>query len=295
MSPLWIAAIGLGYLVFVAFLLLVVQPKSRSLRVDRIAHTVGLPLTDDIEPVVRGTQRAGVRMGFLSIAIGIVLATIYSLLRQVDSPIQVVWIDFTGVIAAAGIGNALATLVREDARQKHSVRVARLNAVSLSDYRSDFEQWAPRLVVAIALVGLAIRGAIYPLGYASVPPFLYVYAAVMVASLLVYEIASRALIRSGQPASSELDLAWDDALKSRALVGIALAPLILGGYLGIAAWVFYPPTHSGATAIGSQIEIAFQFAGLALMLASILASSAAKSRTRYLRRLWPQLEGGAQP
>jgi hypothetical protein len=289
MSVQWIVSIAVGYLVFVAFLFFIVQRRTRGQRVDLIAKSVGLPLTDDIAPVVRSTQRAGVWTGFLSIAGGIIAATVYILVGHVESILQVFWIDFTGVIAGAGIGSAIATFAREGSRQKGTVRIARLGAVSLSDYRSPFDQWAPRLVVALALLGIVLRAAIYPHGFSSVPFFLYVYAGVMVASLAVYEASSRLLIRSGQPATSELDLAWDDALTSRALASISAAPLYLGGYFGLAAWAFYPATHTGATAVGSQVQIDVQFVALVLVLATIGAGVGAKAQRRYLRKLWPDL------
>jgi hypothetical protein len=289
MSTFTIVAIGVGYVVFVGFLLLVVQAKNRTQRVNRIAHSVGLPLTVEIEPTVRRTLRVGVRIGFTSIVIGAALATAYILLAHINSTLQMFWIDFTGVMAGIGIGSALATFTGEDSRQKSSVRVARLQTVTLSDYRSAFDQWAPRIVVVVSLLGLALRGAIYPAGYGSVPVFLWIYASVTVASLAIYEVATRALLRTGQPANSALDLAWDDALRSQALAGIATMPIYLGAYLGLPAFAFYPPTHVGATALGSQVESVFQLVGIALLLVWLGASIATKSQQRYLRRLWPDL------
>lgn len=294
MSTLVIVAIGAGYVLFVGFLLLVVQSKNRTQRVKHIAQSVGLPLTPEIELAVRRTLRAGVRIGFASIVIGVALATAYSLVGHIDSVLQVLWVDFTGVIAGIGIGSALATFAGEGKRQKGSIRVARLQSVTLADYRSPFDQWVPRVVVVVTLLGLVLRGAIYPEGYGSVPVFLWVYAGVTVVSLAIFEFTSRALLQTGQPANSALDLAWDDALRSQALAGIAAMPVYLGAYLGIAAFTFYPPTHEGATALASQVEAVSQLVGSALLLVWVGASVATRSQQRYLRKLWPDLAAGME-
>lgn len=294
MSTFAIIAVGVGYLVFVGFLLFVVQAKSRTQRVNRIAQSVGLPLTDQIEPTVRRTLRVGVRIGFTSIVVGVALATAYVFVANTNSTLQVFWVDFTGVMAGIGIGSVMATFTGEENRQKSSVRVARLRTVRVSDYRSPFDQWVPRIVVVFSLLGLLLRGAIYPEGYGSVPVFLWIYAGVTVASLAIYEVTSRALLRTGQPANSPLDLAWDDALRSQALASIAAMPIYLGAYLGIVAFAFFPPTHEGATALGSQVEAVFQLVGSALLLVWVVASVATKSQQRYLRRLWPDLVAGRE-
>jgi hypothetical protein len=228
----------------------------------------------------------------VGVALGVTLATVYDLLSHIDSSLQVFYVDFTGVIAGLGLGGTIAAFAHETNRQKGSVRLARLNAVSLSDYRSPFEQWVPGAVVVLALLGLAARGAIYPRGYASVPVFLWIYAAVIVVTLVISEVASRALVGSGQPARPELDLAWDDALKSRALASIAATPTYLGAYLGLVAYAFFPATHQGATALGSGIENVIQMVALVLVLVWIGTSVATTSHQRYLRRLWPDLGVG---
>jgi hypothetical protein len=294
MSVEWIVGVAVGYLAFGAFLFFIVQRRNRGQRVDLIAKSVGLPLTDDVAPVVLNTQRASALAGFLSIAAGVIAASVYLLVAHIDSMLQVFYVDFTGVIAGIGIGSAIATFALENSRQRGTIRIARLAAVSLSDYRSPLDQWAPRVVVALALVGIALRTAIYATGFSSVPSFVFVYVAVMVTSLVVYEAASRLLIRSGQPATSPLDLAWDDALKSRALASISVSPLYLGAYFGFAAFAFYPATHTGATAAGSQAQIGVQFVAIVLLLATVVIGAALKSQQRFLNKLWPDLARPAE-
>jgi len=286
MSNLLIAGFGVGYLVFLAFLLFVVRPKTQSRRVQLLVNSVGLPLTADIEPTIVASQKREVRAGFIGIAIGIAFASAGMIIARVGTPGQMFLIDFTSVLVFAGIAIAVATLARENRRQTSDVRFARLRAVNISDYRGPFERWVPRVVVILALGAFAVRVALTPGTFGLAAAFLYLYAALMVVSLAISEFAGRLLLKRGQPAGSALELAWDDALRSRALTAISVAPLYLGMYFGIAAVALYPSSGSASDALGVQIEAVAVIVGAGLLLASAIASL--RPQQRYLRRLWPE-------
>jgi hypothetical protein len=294
MTIYWVVGIGIAYLVLCTVLLLVVRPRVPAQRIQVIARHVGLPVSAELEPTIRTTQRGELRTIVVVVTLGIVAATVGMLIARIDLPGQIFWIDFTATIATLGIGSAIGTVRREGQRQQGDVRVARLRAVSLSDYRSPYEQWMPRIIVALALGGLALRGAVDPSGFAIVPVFMWVYAAITLASLLLSEFASRAIIRGGQPAGSELELAWDDALKSRALNSIAMAPIYLGAYFGVGTVAFFPPTHTGPTADAAQLEIGLGFVAVVLVLIWAGIAVVSKPQQRYRRRLWPQFVDGKQ-
>jgi hypothetical protein len=293
MSILWALGIGLCYALFSCGLILLVRPRVPAQRTDAIARMVGLPLSPEVEPNIRTTQRGEVRAVLVTIVVALAAATVGILLSGISAPGQIFWIDFTATIAALGLGMTISTVRHERGRQAGSVRVARLRAVSLSDYRSPYEQWMPRIVVALALAGLVLRGAVDPHGFAIVPVFVWVYAGITIATLLVCEIGGRAIIRGGQPAGSELELAWDDALKSRALAAIAIAPLYLGAYFGIGTVAFFPQTHTGPTADAAQLEIGVSLVAMILVLVWLVITLVTKPQQRYLRRLWPEFAARA--
>jgi uncharacterized membrane protein (DUF485 family) len=293
MSTLWILCVGVGYLALYAVLLFVARPRSAAGRLDKVAGSVGLPVSAEIEPTVRSTENLQIRVAFISIVIGLIAATLGMFVGHTGSVVQMFWIDFTISIAAASLGSAIATLVHEDSRQRVQVRLARLRAVSIVDYRAPLEQWLPRIAVAVAVVGFIVRIAVDPGGASGVPPFLYVYAVLMVATLVICEIAGRVLVRRGQPAGSAIELAWDDALRSRALSAIAVSPFFLGAYFGFVTLAFYPPTHSAGSAPGSIVEISLDLAAAILLLAWGVIAMATKPQQRYLRRLWPELAGSS--
>jgi hypothetical protein len=294
MPVLWILLVGVGYLALLAVTLFVVRRRSVELRPDKVAESVGLPLIPGVDRMIASIQGRELRAMYLGLTAGLVLASAGMLMIGVKTLAEVFWIDFTVTLAAAGIASVIATVAREDARQKSAVRFARLRAVTVSDYRSPFDQWVPRIVVLLAVVTLVLRALLSREGASGIPAIVYGYLAVTVLSLTVSEIGSRAVVRSGQPAVSALELAWDDALKSRVLAALVVAPFYLGAYFGIATLVLDPQTVPtlGQLVVDTQLGAS----GIALILLLVSATMSQANKQRYLRRLWPKLvaaDGGA--
>ena len=289
MSNLWIVGIGAIFLAFLAFLFFVVRPKNLTQRIQVVANNAGLPLTAEIEPMVVGTLRRDVRIGFASVAVGVAIASAGMVIAGEHSPGAIVFIDMSAVLLAIGIGGVIGFVAQEDARQKSQVRFARLSSVGISDYRAPLEQWMTRVVIILALAAFIFRVVAGTGGIAATPPFLFVYAAAMLVSLGICEIASRALVRRGQPAGSPLELAWDDALRSRALSSISLAPLYLGGYFNIASITFYPNSRSAAAVLAVELSAGLELLFALGLLLWAISWITRKPQQRYLRRLWPQL------
>jgi hypothetical protein len=288
MSTQLILGFGAGYLVFLAFLLFVVRPRTQARRIQLLVNSVGLPLTAEIEPTIIENQRREVRVGFVGIVIGVVAASTGMLIARVSSPGEIFLIDLTLAVVAVGIALALAAVVHEDRRQKRTVRFARLRAVTMDDYRGGIDRWMPRIVVVFTLAAFAFRVILTPGTFGISAAFLYLYAILTVVSLAFCEIASRLLIRRGQAAGSALELAWDDALRSRALTSIAVAPFYLGLYFNIAAIALYPSSGSAAAALGVQIEALVALLASGVLLATSVRALGTNARQRFLRRLWPE-------
>jgi hypothetical protein len=289
MSVVQIVGFGAGYLLFLAFLLFVVRPKTQRQRIQVLVNSVGLPLSSEMEPIVIANQKREVRAGFVGIVIGVVAASVGMILAGVTIPGEMFLVDFTSIIVFTGITIAISTLIREHRRQDSGIRFARVRAVGIADYRDAFERWMPRIIVVLALAAFALRAALSPSAFGLTAAFLYLYAVLTVVSLAISEVASRVLVTRGQPAGSALELAWDDALRSRALTAISVAPFVLGSYFGIAAVALYPSSGSAGDALGVRAEVLVVFAACALLLVSAIRSGLTKTGQRYLRRLWPEL------
>ncbi len=289
MSDIWIFGVSGGFLALAAIMFFVVQPKTSPRRLQAVVNSVGLPLPPELLPVVVAAQRRGVRVGFASIAAGLLIAAAGMLLAHDGSLGEVVFVDFTAILVSISVGSAVGTVVREDARQKSQVRFARLRSVGVSDYRSAVERWAPRVVVALSLAAFAFRLVIAPGSPGGTPIFLFIYSGAIVLSLAFCEIGSRLLVKRGQPAGSALELAWDDALRSQALNGIALAPLYLGAYFNIAVISLNPPTRGDGGVIAVELSVILELLIAACLLAWAIFAGRTKPQQRYLRRLWPEL------
>ncbi len=289
MAILWNLGVGLGCALLFVLVVLVARPRSRALRFDTIAGSVGLPPAPEFAPVVRAAVGREARGALAGVTVGLVAACLGLAVERIDDPSQIVWTYFTAIVATGGLGIAVATTAAEHARQGSAVRVARLRAVTPADYRSPFDRWLPRIVVLLALAGLLLRLTLSPRGEGGIPILFSTYALLMVAALAIGEVAALVLVRTGQPAGSELELAWDDALKSRALRSIFVAPLYMGGYFGLAAGVFYPAAEGSAGALATQAESIVSIIGVVLVLAWVVAGSTTSATRWYLRRLWPDL------
>ncbi|HEX4444299.1 MAG TPA: hypothetical protein VHZ81_12055 [Galbitalea sp.] len=90
----------------------------------------------------------------------------------------------------------------------------------------------------------------------------------------------------GQTAGSALELAWDDALRSRALNSFVITPFFLGTYFGSVAFEWYPPARGIGETIGPDMPTS---AAAVLILVWAIAGMISKPQRRYLRRLWPEL------
>ena len=187
---------------------------------------------------------------------------------------------FTGI----GIGASVAALASRPAADPERVRVARSNAVSVSDYVAPLELVGARLVVILAVVVLIVGTVLAATG-ADVALYPIVFFSVFGAiSLTVFEVVSRRIIDRPQPAGSTAELVWDDAVRASTLRDLVTAPLALGAYCLIFG-VF------GVAGTGASVIVVTVVGGffLAALLAAAVVTIAIRPDGYFLRRLWPDL------
>jgi len=158
-------------------------------------------------------------------------------------------------------------------------RVARLDAPTLPDYVNPGWFWAAAgaTVFGVALTAGLLTGALPPTPGNAGPPLAGVaaLAAFSIIGLVGATLLSRRLLAIPQPASTELELQWDDALRAFALRDIWIASIGLSTATFVAAcsWVLdtSSPSFYAAALIGSA----------PLIFLSLPASK------RSCHRLWP--------
>ena len=195
------------------------------------------------------------------------------------------------------MGSTIGILLSERRRERGVVRVARTSVVSIADYVSPLQtlvMWFC-LIIAIGLFAVDVW-----LTAADSPRYLSIVSGVLVGlsviALVVYQVVARRAITRGALAGTPLELAWDDALRSYALVNlssmvalIALYSLVAYDTIAIAA----TPHISSQAIFGIYVGLLPISATFGIVLFVIVTTSI-HSRQHFLRKLWPSLAPPAE-
>jgi len=252
----------------------------------RRAYRLGITLPSHLEAEVASRlmarQRGAAIGGFLLTGLA---AVAFHWELGVDNGSDQTGLFIVGAaFAGIGIGASVAALASRPAADPERVRVARSNAVSVSDYVAPLELVGARLVVILAVVVLIVGTVLAATG-ADVALYPIVFFSVFGAiSLTVFEVVSRRIIDRPQPAGSTAELVWDDAVRASTLRDLVTAPLALGAYCLIFG-VF------GVAGTGASVIVVTVVGGffLAALLAAAVVTIAIRPDGYFLRRLWPDL------
>lgn len=290
----WIC-IGAMVLLNIGSLLYTQTERSRDRVFLQFWQRAGLPVqSDDIARAIRERLRSKSTAGLIGTFLGL-LASIAILLfhPSVSSPVFIWLVAIPATLIGLSALNVAASL-RESVFQplQDSRRLARPTAVALSDYVSPWRlRAAPflvllafALVVAGILLGLA--GTV-DLGVFLGSPALPVVALAS-AVLIAGTAASRRVLMHTQPATTELELAWDDAFRAETFRSLRLFQTIMA-WLAVGAVSFgilsgWDALRGTTWSIGLGPQI-FTWGYLAILLWFSVGSAT----NRFRRRLWPDL------
>lgn len=276
------------------------SPKTRQRELHRFARRVNLSLTPDVEPAVlrrlvrRGWHiTAGGLAGLIAVAAMLVLVDGFG---EWDFAPMAIFAAVLGGVAMGGATSAVAGMLppRDDGK-----RVARLITPRYADYVAGFERWGAVGAVGTGVVALGVgaatgvfsassdtaSGATLPAG--TIAAFVMVGLAVL--SLAASLVVSTAIVAHGQRATTELGLAWDDALRASALRDIVTVPILLGLY-GFVLSVYTISEEHASDGIAIIMMVALAV-GLVIAIGLAIYSLASSPQQFYRRRLWPN---GAQ-
>ena len=289
--------ICLGALALLAIGLLLYARSTRSR--DRVFlqfwQKAGLPVqSDDIARAIRTRLRARTTAATVGALLGVLVSAAVLLIRPSLASPAFIWLVVVPAtlisIPALGVVSTLReSLFRPPA---DAPRLARPTIVTLSDYVSPWRLRAAPLLVLLAFA-LTIAGvllgltATVDLGVFLGSPALPVLALAS-AVLLAGSAASRRVLTHTQPATTELELAWDDAFRAETLRSLLLFQTIIAwlavgsATLGILnGWDALRET-TWSVGLGPQI---FNWGFLAILLWFSIGSATG----RFRRRLWPDL------
>lgn len=252
----------------------------------KLQSAMGLPLTTELaSPVLarmRLRERWALRVGLAGIAIGALL----SVLLQPTSPSGV--LIMMGAALGGAIGSGFAT-VRSAYRLPEGVpRLARVKRTRISDYVPTAHLVAARGMLALALAanGVELFLSVSEGRPASAVP---VVSLACVAIALPVAIASEVMMRQvvdlPQPATADIELAWDDVLRADAVHHLLLNQILVCGFAALAA-----PLSAGLLAGGEPMPPTTTVVSGAIIVAATIGAlvtvSAGAWRRRPLHRLW---------
>jgi hypothetical protein len=279
--------------ILIAAIFLVIHTLSFSSRylagsVTRLGTSVGLGIPENLRAqlAVRNASRArAVSIGAILGTAAIVAAVTTGLIAPSDDPTDPasLWLLIGGGVTGLAVGSALAAL-RTRPVVPEGERVARSGAVGLDDYLAPVDLAGSRIAVAIGVVVLVISH-IAGLG-------LTVGGVVIITSviaLVMFEVLARRILERALPVGASAELAWNDALRARAMRDIASAPMCLGAWGALAVIITLATATDGLifAATGGVLVFAATFAAAAFSIAT-------KPQQHYLRRLWPDVAAAAR-
>lgn len=252
-------------------------------RLDRLEAAAGLPLTDDLLTPVLARIGHRERWALWGGTIGIIVGVLLTVAFRSSSPGGI--LIMLGVALGGAIGCALATMRAAYRLSRNAPRLARVHRTTLADYVSPAHLAAARgmlvLAVAASIVGVALGGNGHP---HALPLVFGACLAVAVPFSIVTEIVARQIVNLPQQATTDLELAWDDALRADALHQLLLNQILVCGFAAfaapVAAGLFDGSQTSGDAATMAGVVVA-------ATVSALITVSAGGWRRRPLERLWP--------
>lgn len=258
------------------------------------ARSAGLALPDALAPLIVPRIMRTVRASALGGAVGEALA-IGGALLLAGSGLPAIALVLGGFLSGAGVGAAIAAVGTPRPLGAEERRYARGAAVTVRDYLSPLELVGARVVVVLAVLAwpagvFADIAGMRSGSASSVVVGLLVLLSVL--ALVLFEVGARRVLGRGQPAGSETELAWDDALRASALRSLVTAPLCLGLWTTILIGGRFlditgdQPPRSPGWWVGEVLTLASLVALVAVLVIALIS----RPQHHYLRRLWPAVE-----
>ncbi|HHV21598.1 MAG TPA: hypothetical protein GXZ30_08730 [Propionibacterium sp.] len=241
-------------------------------------------------------ERTALTWGFAGIAVGLLVALIVRFgtgTEDTSGP----FILLGGTIGMS-VGSYRGVLRAKLAPTPDAPRVARSRATSLDDYVTAPERWAVRLVpaaIALTIAAIWVIWALAPVRPGLLTPLLatgFAAATVVVWALLMH--ARSSLLDHPQHAHDDLELAWDDALRTAAIRDLQDTGLSLGllGTLSLlilaGSWVIPPHVRAGAEDLTFALGLVAFATGALCWLALLIPWGVGRARRNPSLRLWPQ-------
>jgi len=262
----------------------------------RFAYRSGLAIPPENEAAVGARLGLRERINAVGCYLGAAAGWIIGLPRDTIDPSPQFLFALAGGLAGVAVAIAATSRLLATSASPDRPLFARSTSVSLRDYSSGFERNGTRVVVALSVVALAALLVVATTADASLRSFstpAMIFVAAAVASLALFEVRGRQIVARGQRASSESELAFDDALRAREMTDLVVPALVFGIYGTTFAVVdiiivltSFPP---------DSVLRPILLAVIAIAIVCGFIAKAIQPQQHYLRALWPKGQPSVAP
>lgn len=275
--------------------LLALTGRGRRRLAHRVARKVDLALDEPVGPVVvrRLARRELIASASATLAGAVVLVAVTPLEADYGAfQLDLLWL-VVAVMGGRALGASGAAVHETFGRPgRPAVRVARASTPVHGDYVAPVERvgaWGAAAFAVLMSVGLLLLDATGAVDLGAPPRSVFVLAGVVpVAGVVLDEAVARRVLTRPQRAGTTLELAWDDALRARALRDVVtvpltlgtLAPLVLLGVVGEGLEGGWPENPAVGLVSGLVLLV------LLLLLVACAASVVQRPERHFRQRLW---------
>jgi hypothetical protein len=286
--PIVLIALGLIAISFIGDAVSASWGKSAATRFSR---RFGLEVPAGMEGAIRASVRAR-RIGApIGTTVAVTIAAVVLLILPGFQLLAIWWCLFGSYLLGAGVGSTIGILVTESRRERGIVRVARTTTVKISDYVATLQTVFMWFCVGLAIVLFA--GDLW-LTTTNSPEYLSIVSGVLIGvsavALVVYQVIARRSVSRGALAGTPLELAWDDALRSYALVNLSSMVALIALYSLVAydtIAIIATPKVADQTIFGVYVGL-IPISATVAIFTLIAITTSVHTRQYFLRRLWPE-------
>ena len=274
------------------------NPKQRQKALDRYARKVNLAITPQVRPqvirrivTVERAAIAGSGCGaILGLALGIALGDRWLTgMGGSSTPLLILISAALGAVVAPACTAAVLSCQR-----RPGPRIARVSSPEVSDYVPELERWS----APVALIGagctlaagwIGLQSGVLSSDSLSAGQVFTTVGAVLGYLALIGFIAGivlrRRVLQTGQPAATEQELAWDDALRANTLRGMAQLPFVLA-LASILVTVLDVGTRTVPQGLLGLLGVTGLLTIMVLSTVGIVLDVSSRPSQHYWRRLW---------
>lgn len=289
-------AVGFAVLVAVAEFIFVHSRRYQHKQVFMFWQQVGLPMgTDQIQESLRVRLRRSHKASFYGGLTGGLVAA-WQLVMTPNASLSfsfVMLTVFPAVLIGATLFDVAAMMKDAVAAPRRDVpRLARAQAVSVTDYISSWRFWsAPAITLLAVVLGVAglVMGTVGVIDLGNLLqgaalPFLFIAVIVQVACWT----ALQKIMQKPQTVSSTLELAWDDAVRAHTVLKVGMLATVMA-WLAFSAMGLAVLEGMGVATPGSTALIIAQTTPMLGCSGIFMVFRYGSSFNYFRHHLWPEI------